>query len=112
MAAEYADAGLLLHCCPAEPFGIIVLEAMTCGLPVVAPAAAGPLESVDDGVTGYLYEPGNADAAARYVLDLIGDPRKAAEFGAAGRKRYDEYFSLERMVARTDAVLSEAACKD
>jgi glycosyltransferase involved in cell wall biosynthesis len=107
MAAEYADAGLLLHCCPAEPFGIIVLEAMACGLPVVAPAGAGPLETVEHGVTGYLYEPGDADTAAGYVLDLIADRAKAARLGAAGRRRYEERFSLNRMVARTDAVLAE-----
>lgn len=109
IALEYAEAGLLLHCCPIEGFGIVVLEAMACGLPVVAPAAGGPLESVEHGRTGYLYPPGDADAAARYVLKIVEDRGVAERLGSTGRARYEELFSLDAMVVRTDAVLAALA---
>jgi glycosyltransferase involved in cell wall biosynthesis len=106
MGPEYAGAGLLLHCCEIEGFGIVVLEAMACGLPVVAPAAGGPRESVEHGVTGLLYEPGDPDAAARCVLRILADRDAAARMGAAGRRRYHERFSLDLMVGRTNRVLA------
>ena len=107
VVAELAHAGLLLHCRPDEPFGIVMLEAMACGLPVVAPAGGGALEIVEAGETGLLYPPGDADAAAACVARLIDDPAEAARLGANGRRRYEQRFSLEAMVGRTEAVLAE-----
>jgi glycosyltransferase involved in cell wall biosynthesis len=109
VAAELAAAGLLLHTRPDEPFGIVVIEAMACGLPVVAPRSGGPLESMVEGETGLMYEPGDAADAARHVLRLISDPELAARMGAAGRRRYEDLFSIEAMVSRTEAVLEEMA---
>src|SRR5262249_32463744 len=68
-----ARASCLLHCASAEPFGMAVLEAMAAGRPVVAPAAAGPLEIVDQ-ASSRLYTPGNAEGAARALLDVLSDP--------------------------------------
>lgn len=107
VAAELAQAGLLLHCRDDEPFGIVMLEAMACGLPVVAPAAGGALEIVEDGETGLLYPPGDADAAAGHVLRLLDDPALARRLGAGGLRRYTERFSLDAMVRLTEEVLGE-----
>lgn len=91
-------ATLLLHLRPDEPFGMVLLEAMAVGLPVVAPAAAGPLEIVIDGETGLLYPPTDVRAAAAAVVRLLREPALAARLGAAGRERAREHFTVERQV--------------
>ncbi len=82
-AAELAAASCLLHCADAEPFGRVVAEALACGLPVVAPAAGGPAELVDDGC-GRLYPPGDAAAAAAALREVRADRPRLAE-GARAR---------------------------
>ena len=101
-----ADCGMLLHCRPDEPFGIVLIEAMAVGVPVVAPAAAGPLEIVEDGVTGILYEPGDAAAGAAAVLRLLADPDLTRRMGLAARERVEAHFDVERQLAQTRALLS------
>ena len=107
VAAALAGAGLLLHCRPDEPFGVVLIEAMAAGLPVVAPAAGGPREIVEDGVTGLLYPPGDAGAAAAQVLRLLRDPEEARRMGRAGRARARERFSEAEQVDRFEALLAE-----
>ncbi len=109
VAAELRHFGLLLHCRPDEPFGIALIEAMASGLPVVAPAAAGPLEIVEHGVTGFLYPPGDAEAAARHVIGLVRDAPMAARMGSAGRLAVERRFSEERQLAELEGVLAAAA---
>jgi phosphatidylinositol alpha 1,6-mannosyltransferase len=87
LAAIYASLDLFVHSGPYETFGQTLQEAAASGLPVVAPAAGGPLDLVDDGITGYLVRPGNADAFAVAVQKLAADPAKRAAFGAAGRRK-------------------------
>ncbi|WP_437544372.1 glycosyltransferase [Sorangium sp. So ce367] len=85
----------------AEPAGCpnASLEAMAEGLPVVATAVGGMSEQVDDGVTGRLVAPGDAEALAAALVELGADPARRARMGAAGWERARERFSLERMVA-------------
>ena len=66
-AAALANATCLLHCADREPFGLALVEALARGRPVVAPAAAGPVEIVDRSC-GRLYAPGDPDAAAQLTL--------------------------------------------
>ena len=87
LAAIYASLDLFVHSGPYETFGQTLQEAAASGLPVVAPAAGGPLDLVDDGVTGYLVRPDDADAFAVAVQKLAADPAKRAAFGAAGRRK-------------------------
>lgn len=96
---DLARSACLLHCAEAEPFGIAVLEALAAGRPAIVPAAAGPAEIVDDSC-GILYRPGDADAAARAIVDVVSDPPRAASMGRAGRARARERF---------DAAASRAA---
>jgi glycosyltransferase involved in cell wall biosynthesis len=106
--AALADCGILLHCRPDEPFGMVLVEAMALGLPVVAPAAGGPLEIVVDDVTGLLYEPIDPQSAAECVLRLLGDPELAARLGSAGRMRAEEIFSAERQLDLSHGLIAKA----
>jgi len=90
------DVSVVLHCRADEPFGMVLVEAMAAGRPVVAPAAAGPLEIVEHGVTGLLYPPGDAGAAAARVSALLADPARARAMGRAARAAAIERFGAER----------------
>ena len=111
-----------VFCCPSvyEPFGIINLEAMACGAPVVASATGGILEVVVEGTTGHLV-PFVADPVttfpadpARFARDLaaaltdvLGDPAKARRYGAAGRKRVEERFAWSAIADQTIALYAQ-----
>jgi glycosyltransferase involved in cell wall biosynthesis len=69
-----------------EPFGQVIVEGMSAGLAVVATAAGGPAEIIEDGVDGLLYPPGDADALASRLRDLAADPGLRARLGAAARE--------------------------
>ena len=87
LAAIYASLDVFVHSGPYETFGQTLQEAAASGLPVVAPAAGGPLDLVEDGVTGYLVPPGDAGAFAAAIARLAADPAARVAFGAAGRRR-------------------------
>ncbi len=84
-----------------EGFPISILEAMRAGLPVVASRAGGVAEAVADGDTGYLFEPGDSAGLRSHLEELILNPALREELGRAGRQRYLEQFTLEKMAAET-----------
>ena len=77
---------------------VSILEAMSCGLPIVAPNVGSISESVQQGTTGYLVEPGDEIQQARRWMELLQDPIKAEQMGLEGRKSVMNYWSLDRMV--------------
>jgi N-acetylglucosaminyl-diphospho-decaprenol L-rhamnosyltransferase len=81
---ELAAADCLLHCADAEPYGMVVAEAMASGLPVVVPRACGPQEIFAEGC-GRAYEPGSTSAAASALVEVLSEPAEAARMGAAAR---------------------------
>jgi len=94
-----------------EPFGIVPLEAMACGVPVVATAVGGQIDSVVDGVTGVHVPPRDPDALARTLGALLDHPELRAELGAAGARRARERFAHERVAAATREVYGEVMMK-
>jgi phosphatidylinositol alpha 1,6-mannosyltransferase len=86
LAAIYASLDVFVHAGPHDTFGQTLQEAAASGLPVVAPAAGGPLDLVRDGSTGFLVEPNDARALADAVAVLAADPALRAAQGAAGRQ--------------------------
>jgi GT2 family glycosyltransferase len=95
-ADALARASCLLHCADREPYGMVLVEAMAAGRPVVAPASCGPLETVDE-TCARLYPPGDADAAAEALLDALDN---GEALGAAGQQRARRHFSLKAMQQR------------
>jgi len=81
-----------------EGFGLVLLEAMAMGKPVVASAVGGIPEVVLDGRTGLLVPPADPEALAVAILRLLEDPRAAQRLGEAGRERARESFSREAFI--------------
>ncbi|MGQ9703612.1 MAG: glycosyltransferase [Actinomycetota bacterium] len=77
-----------------EPLGMVLLEAMSLGLPVVATLGGGVPEVVEEGRTGILVPPGDAEAMARAISWIISHPEKGREMGDMGRRRVAEFFDL------------------
>jgi glycosyltransferase involved in cell wall biosynthesis len=88
----------------AEPFGLVLLEAMSLAKPVVATAAGGPLEIVVHEETGLLVPPGSPAALADAMQTLILDPVRRTEIGNRGLLRFKERFTADRMAAGTLSV--------
>jgi D-inositol-3-phosphate glycosyltransferase len=90
-----------------EPFGIVPLEAMACGRPVVASAVGGLTDTVVDGVTGLLVPPRDPRALTAVLRDLLDSPRLGAQLGQAGLARARTHYTWEQVAARTEAVYEE-----
>jgi len=86
----------------------VYVEAMACGTPVVASASGGATEAVQDGVSGILVPPGDIEATAAAIERLLIDRELRTRMGAAARRRVEEYFALNRYIARVLAAYEEA----
>lgn len=80
-----------------ESFGLIFVEAMRWGTPVVGTRAGGIPEIVEDGVTGALAEPGDWPGLAAKIVELLRDERRRRRLGEAGRRHVELHFSVQRM---------------
>ncbi|MFI6737618.1 glycosyltransferase [Nonomuraea sp. NPDC050451] len=85
-----------------EPFGMVPLEAMACGVPVIASAVGGHLDTVDG--CGVLIPPRRPQALAHALRDLLEAPQRAAELGAAGARRAGQRYGWPRVAEQTEAV--------
>ncbi|OBA62460.1 glycosyl transferase [Mycobacterium sp. 1100029.7] len=92
-----------------EPFGIVPLEAMACGVPVVASAVGGIRDTVVDDVTGRLVPPRDPRAAAEAITELLGDRARRTALGAAGRDRARARYTWDRVAADTERIYEKLA---
>jgi glycosyltransferase involved in cell wall biosynthesis len=102
------DAAAVVVPSMGEGFGMVALEAMERARPVIAAEIGGLGELVEDGVTGYLVPPGEAEPLADAIVALASDLPRAAELGEAGRRRALEEFLQDRCTDRTEALYRQA----
>ncbi len=98
---------IFIHPGDPEPFGLVNVEAMAMGKPVVAFAHGALPEIVVDRVTGLLVPPGDEDAMAQAVLALLQDPDWRQTLGTAGRERVQICFTSAQMVRGVNAVFEK-----
>ncbi len=103
---ELAAADCLLHCADAEPYGMVVAEAMASGVPVVAPRSCGPAEILEQDC-GRLYDAGSASAAAAALVEVLSDPAGSARMGAAGRAAAERRLDARATSARYTELVYE-----
>jgi glycosyltransferase involved in cell wall biosynthesis len=92
LASCYAACELFALPSRGEGFGLVYLEAMACGKPVIGGAHGGAPEVIEDGVTGYLVQHGDAVQLATSIETLLAHPEVAAEMGRRGKMRADNEF--------------------
>jgi glycosyltransferase involved in cell wall biosynthesis len=108
-SAILLETDILLHLSDGDSFGLMVVEAMLRGVPVIASPAGGLAEVVRDGVDGLLVEPTDIQALASALRRLARDPVRRTEMGAAGRARVLERFDERRTAAETWARMAALA---
>lgn len=110
LARLYQSAGLFVLSSDEEGLGIVILEAMASGLPVVSTDCGGPSTAVREGETGFLTPVGDARALCEAMGRALDDPERSLKMGRAGRCLAEEKFSLEATgrvyLERYDALLS------
>lgn len=89
-----------------EPFGIVLIEAMNHGAPVISTDAEGPREIIHPGVDGLLVPKANPEALADALAALLADPARAAALGEAGRRLVAREYSMEAMAGRLQTALT------
>jgi glycosyltransferase involved in cell wall biosynthesis len=92
-----------------EPFGIPLVEAMACGLPVVATRSGGVADIVEHGVSGLLVERNDPAGLAEAIASLLDAPALRASMGSAGRARAEQLFGWEQAARRLAAVYGALA---
>jgi glycosyltransferase involved in cell wall biosynthesis len=109
VAELLADAQVFALCSRSEGFPLSTLEAMRAGLPVIVSNVGGAPEAVVDGETGFVVADNSVSGWADGMSRLVGDPAMRSRMGEAGRARYEELFTFDRMYTRVASVYRSAA---
>lgn len=107
LAAVYVGASRRAERIGVEGFGISLVEAAACGLPVVAGNSGGIPDAVRDGETGFLVAPEDPAALADAICRLLSDPALARRLGHNGRRAVETYFNWDRVVRDLKAIESQ-----
>jgi glycosyltransferase involved in cell wall biosynthesis len=90
-----------------DPFGMVCLEAMKLGKPVIASAEGGPSEIIENGISGLLVKPGEPANLAEAIVKLLEYRSLRITMGEAARKRAENFFSINRMIREWEQVYLE-----
>lgn len=105
IARMYGEADVFVLSSISEGFGIVILEAMACGLPVIAPALHGIPEIIEDGVDGRLFETDSMRALSEALMEMEGDAEKRYRLGKAAQRKVRENYRLAVSVSRFHELL-------
>ena len=100
---------ILLHFSYSEGLSLVLLEAMSFGVPIIARDIGGNRELVVHGETGYLFKDESEEEIANMVIDLIRNPKKRMAMGRAARARVRKYFSAERWIRQMNDLFEEVS---
>lgn len=90
-----------------EAFSRVILEAMTAGKPVIVTDVGGNSEAIVNDITGYVVQVRNAMVLAEKINELVNNKEKQEQMGLAGRKRAEEFFTIERHVESVERIYKE-----
>jgi glycosyltransferase involved in cell wall biosynthesis len=102
-----AELDVMVNASHPEPFGMVVIEAMAAGTPVVAVRGGGPADIIEDGVSGVLVDEPTPENFARAIVALFENKESSRAMGEAGRARVVRMFTSERMACEFGAMLRE-----
>ncbi|MEK5333376.1 MULTISPECIES: N-acetyl-alpha-D-glucosaminyl L-malate synthase BshA [unclassified Lysinibacillus] len=108
----YAISDLKLLLSQQESFGLVLLEAMACGVPCIGTTVGGIPEVIDHGVDGYLVELGDTDAVADYAVQLLNDEDKLLRFREAAMRAVSEKFHSSKIVEQYEQLYEKVAEKN
>jgi glycosyltransferase involved in cell wall biosynthesis len=89
-----------------EPFGLVLLESMYLGVPTIAASSGGPLEIIDDGVSGFLFRPNNADNLSKQLMHVLNDTDDCGTVRICGKQVVMNEFSSSAMANATSVTYS------
>lgn len=98
-------ADILIHTAINEPFGRVIIEAMSLGKPVIAYRSGGPSEIILDNVTGYTLEPGDINGIAQKAINLLTNNELRFQMGKASRERVLNCFNLQNSIIKIEEVI-------
>lgn len=105
--AILSDLDVLVLPSERESFGLILIESMAAGTPVVATRCGGPEEIIENNISGLLVSPRDAPALAESIIHLLGDKKKAEKIASEARKKVMSRFDISSQVERTESIYSE-----
>jgi glycosyltransferase involved in cell wall biosynthesis len=108
LACLVASFDLFVSASRSEAFGMAMVEALACGVPVVATATDGAREIIEEGVTGLLVPVGDVNSLASSIASLLEDEGRRKAFGASALESARRRFDVTRMVEATERVYAEA----
>ncbi|MEZ6059591.1 MAG: glycosyltransferase family 4 protein [Planctomycetaceae bacterium] len=103
-----------IFCLPSlqQGLGVMMLEAMALGRPVIASGVGGILSVISDDLTGLIVPPSDSRAIAEHILQLLANPDRARQLGDAGRRLVERHFSIGRVVDELTTVFQEIRSRD
>ena len=103
----YQAASLFVHAAERESFGLVLVEAMLCGCPVVATRSAGPVEIIDDGATGKVIDRDDFSAFGEAIVAYVADPAMCEQHGLAARARALDRYCIYKNTRQLSDLIKE-----